>query len=144
MKTAIPQPIPYLGSGFVIAETEYLEIVHFSQRHIHRKLIRKRRISVCRIRQKVEWMRVANQPMLRVGQVSNHSVGRKQARRGGIRICSVVRKQEVVGKIQESQVPPVAGVKFLSVKKLSRGRRMAVSAGAEVGNIRNSLFFVHD
>src|SRR6266567_3624925 len=119
MKAAVQQPIPDLSGGFVVTESEYLQIIYLTQRDIHRKFIRKRRIPVCRIRQKVEWMRVAYQPMLLVGQIGNHRVGWKQACRRGVRVCSVIRKQEMVRKIQESEMPPIAGMKFLPVEKQS-------------------------
>src|SRR6266536_2934606 len=82
--------------------------------------------------------------MLLVDQIGNNSVRWKQTCRSGIRICSVIRNQEMVRKIQESQVPPIAGMKFLPVKKQSRRGGKVITAGAKVGNVRDPLFFVDD
>ena len=126
----------------MIAEAQHLDVVHLPQRHIDRQLVRECFLS--RIWISIEGMHVANQALLFVRQVGNRGVGRKQARRSRIWISGVVGEQEISCQMQQAQVSPIAGVKFLTVQQEIVGGRCGVERGAEIGDIGNALFFIDD
>src|SRR5712664_2998530 len=87
-------------------------------------------------------MNVSDQRVLCMRHVSHPCIRRKQAGRRGIGIGSVTWQKEILGEVEQAEMPPVAGVKLLSMEQEIGVRRSRVGPGAEVRNIRNSLFFV--
>ena len=67
----------------------------------------------------------------------------KQARRGSVGIARVSGQKKMLREIQQAEMSPIAGVKFLAVQQEVGCCRSRVRLGAEVCNVRNALLFVH-
>src|SRR5437868_6810913 len=80
-KTKIEQAIPNVGAGAVIGETHQFVIIGVAQGNIGRQGISELEI-LAGVDRPIEWMRVSDQTMLRVGQGSDHAIVRIWTRKG--------------------------------------------------------------
>jgi len=79
-----------------------------------------------------------------MGEISDSAIGRIKAGAGRVRVGRIVRDQKVVIETQQTQVAPVAGVKFLAVRQHYGVCRGTVRNRREVADIRYPLLLVDD
>ena len=80
---------------------------------------------------------------LRMGEVRDHAVVRPGARERRVTIARVVGQQQVIGKVQEAEMPPEARVVLLCMQEHAFAAR-GIRVRPEVLDVRNALFLVDD
>ncbi len=100
----------------MLRETHDFDVIHFPQRKIHGQFMVQRHVFLG-VWNRIVRVNVSDQSVLFVRHVSHHCIGWKQAGRRCVRVGGVAGQKEMLSQVQQSQVPPVAGVKFLSVKQ---------------------------
>ncbi len=142
-EAAVQQPVPDVGGRFVLGESQHFDVIHFAQRQVHRQFMGQRCI-FRRIGHSIIGMNISHQRVLLMRHVGHICVGGKQAGCGCVGVRGVAGQKKISRQIQQAQMPPIAGVKFLPMQqKIGRGRGR-IRLGAEVCDIRNALLFVDD
>src|SRR5260221_9563813 len=143
MESEIQQAIPDRGCRQMVAEAEDLEVVDLAEGYVHWQRVPQIGI-VSGVGSFVIRMHITGKPVLRMRQVDDVRVWRIRTRSRGVRISGIPRKQEMIFKVQKPDVSPIAGVKFLSVKKQCSRSGRRIGTRPEVGNVWNSLLLVDD
>ena len=89
-------------------------------------------------------MNVADQSILNVREVGDIGIAGKQAGGTGVDISDIVGEEEIPGEMQQAEMTPVAGVKFLAMKQEVGGGGSGIGFRAEISNVGDTLFFVYD
>ena len=125
----------------MIGETHQFVIIGVAQGNIGRQGISELEI-LAGVDRPIEWMRVSDQTMLRVGQGSDHAIVRIWTGKGRFPIGGKIRGQEMIIQIQQAQMSPITAVKFLCLHQ--QHVVLTQRLGRELRDVRNALFLVDD
>ena len=128
----------------MIAESQHFEVIDLPQCDVNRQSMTQVWI-LPRIGSFVVRMYIAGQRVLFMGEVYDSRIRRKRARGRCIRVPGVPGQQPMIFQIQQPDVSPITGMKFLPVKKQGAGGGSRIGrASPKIADVRNSLLFVHD
>ena len=111
----VEQAVPDAGGRLVVGETDDLDIIDLAVGDVGGELVGER-LLLGGIDDRVERMDVADQRALGVGEVGDGAIVGKGAGERAVLIGRETGRQIVIGKAEQAEMAPVAGVIFLAMQ----------------------------